>query len=137
MVARVVVAGDLLILSGDLGAGKTFFVRAIARALGVREPVTSPTFTLVNEYGLPNGGVLVHADLYRLLGADATSLRSEVDQLGLRDRRSEGAIVAAEWGEDAVDALGGAVSLRVRLAIEGGHARTAAVSGLRANGLAR
>jgi tRNA threonylcarbamoyladenosine biosynthesis protein TsaE len=137
MVARVVVAGDLLILSGDLGAGKTFFVRAFARALGVREPVTSPTFTLVNEYGLANGGVLVHADLYRLLGTDGTSLRSEVDQLGLRSRRSDGAIVAAEWAEDAVDALGGAVSLRVRLAIEGSHARTAAVSGLRANGLTR
>jgi tRNA threonylcarbamoyladenosine biosynthesis protein TsaE len=136
-VARVLVAGDLLVLSGDLGAGKTFFLRAVARALGVRGPVTSPTFTLVNEYALPMGGVLVHADVYRLLGSEATALRNEVHQLGLRERRSEGAIVAAEWGDDVVGALGGGMSLRVELSIEGSHVRKAAISGPRGDGLLR
>jgi len=131
-VAQVLAAGDLLVLSGDLGAGKTFFVRAVARALGVREPVTSPTFTLVNEYALPSGGVLVHADLYRLLGPDDAMLSNEVSQLGLRERRSDGAIVAAEWGDAAVGALGGALSLRVEFAIDGASARTALISGAHA-----
>jgi tRNA threonylcarbamoyladenosine biosynthesis protein TsaE len=128
-VASVLEARDLVILSGDLGAGKTFFVRALARALGVRERVTSPTFALVNEYALPRGGVFAHADVYRLLGADAATLRHELDRLGLRELRADGAIVAAEWGDDAIGALGGAVSLRVELSIAGSHARTVALSG--------
>jgi tRNA threonylcarbamoyladenosine biosynthesis protein TsaE len=136
-VARVLTAGDLLVLSGDLGSGKTFFIRAVARALGVRGPVTSPTFTLVNEYALPMGGVFVHADVYRLLGSGASVFRNEVNQLGLRERRSDGAIVAAEWADDAVGALGGAMSLRVELSIEGSHTRSAAISGPRADGLVR
>jgi tRNA threonylcarbamoyladenosine biosynthesis protein TsaE len=97
-------AGDLVILSGDLGAGKTFLTRAIARGLGVPESVrvTSPTFTLVQEYETPRG-TLLHADLHRLLGKE---LRAEVERLGLRERRGEGCIVIVEWGEGAVDWLG-------------------------------
>jgi len=136
-VARVLVAGDLLVLSGDLGAGKTFFVRAVARALGVREAVTSPTFTLVNEYVLPSGGVFAHADVYRLLGSNPATLWREVTQLGLRERRTQGALVAAEWGDDAVGPLGGALSLRIELAIHGTSARTASISGPRASGFGR
>lgn len=93
--------GDLIILKGDLGAGKTFFVRALCRALGVpaRTAVTSPTFTLVHEHEarLP----VVHADAYRL--ADA----SELVALGLREARGSGAVVLVEWGEEYVSALGG------------------------------
>jgi tRNA threonylcarbamoyladenosine biosynthesis protein TsaE len=92
--------GDLLVLEGDLGAGKTFLVRAIARALGVPASVavTSPTFTLVNEYAarVP----LVHADLYRLGDAD------ELVELGLLDRIGRDAAVIIEWGDRFADVLG-------------------------------
>lgn len=119
-------------LSGPLGSGKTFFVRALARNLGVAAPVTSPTFTLVHEYALSGGGVLMHADVYRLLGSDAEALFREVAELGLRERRADGAIVVAEWGADAVAALGGALSLCISLSFDGAHSRVAVLSGPRA-----
>lgn len=94
-------AGDLLILSGDLGAGKTFFARALCRALGVpsAEPITSPTFTLVHEHEgrLP----IAHSDLYRLADEE------ELVHLGLRERRGEGALLVVEWGGPFAEALGG------------------------------
>lgn len=100
--AAVVEAGDLVVLEGDLGAGKTFLVRALARGLGVPSStaVTSPTFTLVNEYEarLP----LVHSDLYRLGDAD------ELSELGLVDRIGRDAVVIVEWGDRFAHALGGA-----------------------------
>ena len=99
--AQALQPGDLIVLEGDLGAGKTFLVRAIARGLGVpsRLPVTSPTFTLVNEHKtrIP----LVHADLYRLGDAD------ELVELGLVDRIGRDAIVLVEWGDRFSEALGG------------------------------
>lgn len=93
-------AGDLVVLEGDLGAGKTFLVRAIARKLGVPSElaVTSPTFTLVNEYATPVP--LVHADLYRLGEA------GELDELGLTERIGHDAIVLVEWGDRFSAALG-------------------------------
>lgn len=90
-----------MILKGDLGAGKTFFARALCRALGVpsRVAVTSPTFTLVHEHEarLP----VFHADAYRLASP------SEIDGLGLRDARANGAVLLVEWGEPYIAALGG------------------------------
>ena len=134
-IARVVEAGDLVLLAGDLGAGKTFLARALARALGVdaRVPVASPTFTLVQEYATPRGDV-VHADLYRLRDS-AAGLAAEVARLGLRERRAEGAIVVVEWGEGAEAALGGGPAIDVRLQIRGDHAREAAIAGTRAASL--
>jgi tRNA threonylcarbamoyladenosine biosynthesis protein TsaE len=136
--ARILVPGDLAILMGGLGAGKTFLVRSIARALGVVEPIPSPTFTLVNEYASA-AGPLVHADLYRLLG-DPDALRTEVERLGLRERRGDGGIVLVEWGQDAVTALGGDPAIVVTLAMGsrnpgGGEAeatRVATIGGTRA-----
>ena len=87
--AAGLVAGDVLVLTGPLGAGKTCFVRGLARGLGARSRVRSQSFTLLNEYR----GVFMlhHLDLYRLEG-------SEVDGLGLEELVGEGALVV-EWGE--------------------------------------
>jgi tRNA threonylcarbamoyladenosine biosynthesis protein TsaE len=127
-IARALEAGDLVLLGGDLGAGKTFLTRSIARGLGVRAAVTSPTFTLVRE--IPTSrGLLVHADLYRLRGE---GLEAETRRLGLREYRSGGAFVVVEWGEDALDALGGPAELAVLLAIAGLHEREALLWGPRA-----
>jgi tRNA threonylcarbamoyladenosine biosynthesis protein TsaE len=130
-IARVLEAGDLAILSGDLGAGKTFLARAVARAFGVDGAVTSPTFALVQEYATPRAA-LVHVDLYRLRGPGLTA---EVARLGLRERRREGAILLVEWGDDAAEALGGEASLVVSLAISGERERVATLSGPRADGI--
>ena len=99
--AQVVRAGDLLILDGQLGSGKTFFVRALCRALGLDERirVTSPTFALVHE--IDTRPRISHADLYRL------SSRRDVLGLGLLERRDEGDLVIAEWGSPWIDVLGG------------------------------
>ncbi len=113
-IAAGLAPGDLVILAGDLGAGKTFLARAIARTLGVKAEVAiaSPTFTLVQEYVTPRG-VLLHADLYRLRGEDRVKTELEIRRLGLADRRGEGAIVVVEWGEGYEKALGGHPSLLV------------------------
>ena len=106
--AGVLVAGDLIVLEGELGAGKTFLARAICRGLGVPTsvPVTSPTFTLVHE--LEGRLPIAHADLYRLRAA------AELRDLGLRERRSEGAVVVVEWGAPHLADLGGdAVTIRL------------------------
>jgi tRNA threonylcarbamoyladenosine biosynthesis protein TsaE len=134
-IARVLEPGDLVLLGGELGAGKTFLARAIARALGVGEDtaVASPTFTLVQEYATARGALL-HADLYRLRESRAP-LRDEVARLGLRERRAEGAILVVEWAEGVEDALGGDPSLDVALAVRGAHAREATVRGARAASL--
>jgi tRNA threonylcarbamoyl adenosine modification protein YjeE len=123
--------GDLALFSGELGAGKTFLVGAVARALGASTAVTSPTFTLVHEHATRRG-LLLHADLYRLRGADLTG---EVARLGLREQRVDGAILAVEWGEGAEEELGGAPSLVVRLQIAGPRERIATLSGPRASGI--
>jgi len=124
--------GDLVRLDGDLGAGKTFFTRALLRALGVGEEtaVTSPTFVLVTEYPCKVGLVL-HADLYRLRegGPRSQGFLAEVEGLGLRERRDEGAVLVVEWGEGAEAALGGEPELTVTLRVEGTNARRAFVGG--------
>lgn len=109
-VAPHLLSGDLLVLSGPLGSGKTFFARALCRALGLppRERVPSPTFTLVHEH--PTRPPISHADLYRL--RDETDVRG----LGLDAQRDEGRVLLVEWGEPYVDALGGdALILELRL----------------------
>lgn len=130
-IAAVLAPGDLVVLDGELGAGKTFLVRAVARALGVPRDVAiaSPTFTLVQEYETGRGTFL-HADLYRLLDATG-SPELEVARLGLAERRDEGAMVAVEWGRDRIESMGGAPALLVRLDVTDGH-RTARLDGPRA-----
>lgn len=108
--ARAVTGGELVVLEGELGAGKTYFAGAFCRALGLDddEAVPSPTFTLVHSYEtLPP---VEHADLYRLRSDD------EVRELGLRERRDEGAVLLVEWGARYVPMLGGdAVIVRFSL----------------------
>jgi tRNA threonylcarbamoyladenosine biosynthesis protein TsaE len=99
-IGGALVAGDLVVLEGDLGSGKTFLVRGIARELGVpsRVRVTSPTFALVNEH---TGRIpIVHADLYRL------GDESELSEIGLAERVGSDAVVLVEWGERFAEALG-------------------------------
>lgn len=100
--APLLAAGDLLLLDGPLGAGKTFFTRALARALGLGDHarVTSPTFTLVHEYATEP--LLVHADLYRLSDDERG-----VYELGLSSRRDDGALLVVEWGLPFARLLGG------------------------------
>jgi tRNA threonylcarbamoyladenosine biosynthesis protein TsaE len=114
-IARVLEPGDLVLLSGGLGAGKTFLARSIARARGVmgRVRVGSPTFSLVHEYETGTGRLL-HVDLYRLLDT-RVPLADEIQRLGLREQRAEGAVLLVEWGETADAPLGGDVALLVRL----------------------
>jgi tRNA threonylcarbamoyladenosine biosynthesis protein TsaE len=118
---RVVQPGDLVILEGDLGAGKTFLVRALARGLGIPEttPIQSPTFALVHEH-VAGRIPLVHADLYRLGEVD------ELVELGLSERLEDAAVIV-EWGERFVEALGGdAVWIQLGLAEQGRTARLSA-----------
>ena len=106
--AEGLVAGDLVVLSGPLGAGKTAFVRGLARGLGVTGAVTSPTFVIAREHraGRPGGVPLVHVDAYRLgLGAsDGVDVAAELDDLDL-DTDLTAAVVAVEWGEGVAERL--------------------------------
>ena len=90
--------GTVIAFTGDLGAGKTAFVRGLARGLGITERVTSPTFTIVNEY---EGGrlPLFHFDMYRLGSAD------ELFDIGWEDYLARGGVCAVEWSENVTDAL--------------------------------
>jgi tRNA threonylcarbamoyladenosine biosynthesis protein TsaE len=97
-VAAVAKPGDLIVLVGGLGAGKTRFVQGFARAVGVDEMVTSPTFAIVHNY--ETGRVpVVHADLYRMVS------EHEVLDLGIDEALADGAIALIEWGDIASEVL--------------------------------
>jgi tRNA threonylcarbamoyladenosine biosynthesis protein TsaE len=93
-VAGTLAPGMVVALHGDLGAGKTTFMQGVAAALGIRRPVTSPTFTLSNEYETA-AFKLVHMDLYRLGCAD------DLQAIGYHEQLEKGAVVAVEWPERA------------------------------------
>jgi tRNA threonylcarbamoyladenosine biosynthesis protein TsaE len=107
--------GDVVLVAGDLGAGKTTFVRGAARALGVIVPVTSPTFTLAQRYA---GAVPVaHLDLYRLEGLD------EEDRASVEAELAPDAVAFVEWPAVGAPAWGGRVTARVILEHVGGDRR--------------
>lgn len=92
--ARGLADGEVLALSGDLGAGKTTFVQGLARSLGITVPVTSPTFVLINRYRAPQGRILQHADCYRLQNAPL-----EMWDAGLSDLINNDDVVIIEWAD--------------------------------------
>lgn len=96
--AKILTPGTILAYRGDLGAGKTAFTRGLARGLGCREQVTSPTYTIVNEY-LGGRLPLFHFDMYRLRSSD------DLFDIGWDDYLDRGGICAVEWSENVADAM--------------------------------
>ena len=114
--------GEVIAYRGELGAGKTAFTRGLARGLGISVRVTSPTYTIVNEYG---GGrlPLFHFDMYRLHDAD------DLFDIGWEDYLERGGVCAVEWSENVAEAMEGAITVTLEkyaddtrlITIEGGE----------------
>ena len=98
--------GAVIAYRGDLGAGKTAFTRGLARGLGIAEPVTSPTYTIVNEY-LPGRLPLFHFDMYRLHSAD------DLFDIGWEDYLDRGGVCAVEWSENVAEAMDSAIRVSI------------------------
>ena len=98
--------GDVIAYFGDLGAGKTAFTRGLAQGLGITDPVTSPTNTIVNEY-LSGRIPLFHFDMYCLSSSD------ELFDIGWEDYLSRGGVCAVEWSENVEDALQDAIRVTI------------------------
>ena len=105
-IAKLVRAGDMIVLIGEMGSGKTTFSQHFAHALGITEPVTSPTFNLLHNYS-GSRLKLHHADLYRL------ERTGELDDLGLTDLQEAGGVMLVEWGDVVGDALGTGLVLKL------------------------
>ena len=119
--ARSLPKGSAVVaLYGELGAGKTAFVRGLARGLGITDRVVSPTFTIVNEYSGKRD--LFHFDMYRLSGAD------ELFDIGWDDYLARGGVCAVEWSENVPGAFDGS-EIRVTIKKTGDDARTVTVEG--------
>lgn len=104
--ARVLEPGQIIAFRGDLGAGKTAFTRGIARGLGIKDPVTSPTYTIVNEY-LEGRMPLFHFDMYRLHSAD------DLFDIGWDDYLMRGGVCVVEWSEHVTDAMENAIFITI------------------------
>ena len=119
--ANTLKPGMVIAYRGDLGAGKTAFTRGLARGLGYTDSVTSPTYTIVNEY-LGGRLPLFHFDMYRLRSAD------DLWDIGWEDYLDRGGVCAVEWSENVMDAMEGAITVSIaklddttrRITIEGG-----------------
>ena len=114
--------GDVVAYRGDLGAGKTAFTRGLAKGLGVREPVTSPTYTIVNEY--TSGRMpLFHFDMYRLHSAD------DLFDIGWEDYLERGGVCAVEWSENVEEALESPIRVTIRHGAQGPDCREITIEG--------
>ena len=119
---KILPPGTVIAYRGDLGAGKTAFTRGLARGLGCTEIVTSPTYTIVNEY-LGGRIPLFHFDMYRLRSSD------DLFDIGWEDYLDRGGICAVEWSENVADAMEDAVTITIeklgedsrQITIEGGE----------------
>ena len=120
--AAVLKPGTVIAYTGDLGAGKTAFTRGLARGLGCTDRVTSPTYTIVNEY-LSGRLPLFHFDMYRLSSSD------DLFDIGWEDYLQRGGVCAVEWSENVDDAMEDAIYVKIektgedtrRITIEGGE----------------
>lgn len=120
--AKSLQPGTILAYRGDLGAGKTAFTRGLARGLGCKETVTSPTYTIVNEY-LGGRLPLFHFDMYRLASSD------DLWDIGWEDYLEREGVCAVEWSENVADAMENAVTVTIeklgettrQITIEGGQ----------------
>lgn len=120
--AKSLQPGTILAYRGDLGAGKTAFTRGLARGLGCKETVTSPTYTIVNEY-LGGRLPLFHFDMYRLTSSD------DLWDIGWEDYLDREGVCAVEWSENVQDAMEDAITVTIeklgettrRITIEGGQ----------------
>ena len=118
---RILTPGAVIAYRGDLGAGKTAFTRGVAMGLGAKESVTSPTYTIVNEY-LSGKYPLFHFDMYRLASSD------DLWDIGWEDYLDRGGVCAVEWSENVADAMENAIIVTIeklgedarRITIEGG-----------------
>ena len=126
--AKTLRPGTVLAFRGDLGAGKTAFTRGLGRGLGCTERVTSPTYTIVNEY--TSGRMpLFHFDMYRLQSSE------DLFDIGWEDYLERGGVCAVEWSENVADALDGAIWITIektgddsrKITIEGGDGHAAPV----------
>ena len=123
---KILPPGTVVAYRGDLGAGKTAFTRGLARGLGCTESVTSPTYTIVNEY-LSGRCPLFHFDMYRLRSAD------DLWGIGWDDYLDRGGVCAVEWSENVADAMEDAIYVTIektgedsrRITIEGGEINAA------------
>ena len=122
MLAKILQPGAVIAYTGDLGAGKTAFTRGLARGLGCTDLVTSPTYTIVNEY-LSGRLPLFHFDMYRLASSD------DLWDIGWEDYLDRGGVCAVEWSENVTDAMEDAIWVRIektgdesrRITVEGGE----------------
>jgi tRNA threonylcarbamoyladenosine biosynthesis protein TsaE len=105
--------GDVIVLAGEMGAGKTAFAQGFGRALGVTDPITSPTFTLVHSHPCGSKVTLHHADLYRL---DSSG---DVEDLALHELAADNGIVLVEWGDVAAASLGDHLEVRLVHPLDG------------------
>ncbi|MBD9185002.1 MAG: tRNA (adenosine(37)-N6)-threonylcarbamoyltransferase complex ATPase subunit type 1 TsaE [Clostridiales bacterium] len=105
--AEKLTPGAVLAYRGELGAGKTAFTRGLARGLGYTDPVTSPTYTIVNEY-LGGRLPLFHFDMYRLSSAE------DLWDIGWEDYLDRGGVCAVEWSENVAEALPDAITVTIR-----------------------
>ena len=119
---KILKPGTVIAYCGDLGAGKTAFTRGLARGLGCSDLVTSPTYTIVNEY-LSGRMPLFHFDMYRLRSSD------DLFDIGWEDYLDRGGVCAVEWSENVADAMEDAITVKIektgedsrRITIEGGE----------------
>ena len=114
--------GSVIAYTGDLGAGKTAFTRGLARGLGITDRVTSPTYTIVNEY--PGSTPLFHFDMYRLDSSD------DLFDIGWEDYLARGGIIAVEWSERVEDVLEeDTIRIRIQKDPEHDNGRTITITG--------